>query len=420
MLSHSATLRRPQRPPTTLLFAILLITILIFTSFLYWSLLVYGGALGMENGDLQFFRRWFSHIITSGFDALTGEYDKLSPPYVYLLYLSSFFHDKLSDVVLIKLPSICFNLFSAVFVYIIVRQLGRGARWALFAGCGFLLLPTVVLNSVYWGQFDVIYCSFILAFMSASLAQRPILAVACFGLAFSVKLQAVFLGPFLLYLVLKKEVLWRNLLLIPVVYMAAVMPAWFAGRPWMELILIYAMQGTAGHSLSMNAPNLYLFLENHVDYALTVFGGIIAAAAGGLAIALYGQRLKMEPREAKLLIATTSALLIPFLLPKMHDRYFFVADVFTFVLACSFPRFWWLAMLMQASSVSAYLSFLFGIASGPRIGAVFSTAAVIGLVRAYYQAHNLINGAYSRARTGACVNSRGAGAAGVGIFRTNR
>ena len=181
---------------------------LIFASLLlYWSVLAYCRAFGVENADLKVhFRPWFDHILTSGFHALAGEYSNYTPPWLYLLYLSSFLPDSFSNVELIKLPSIGLNLISAVFVYLIVRQLGRGVSWALFAGSGFLLLPTVVLNSAYWGQSDVIYCSFLLAFTLASLERRPVLAVLCFGLAFAFKLQAIFLGPFLLYLVLHKEI----------------------------------------------------------------------------------------------------------------------------------------------------------------------------------------------------------------------
>ena len=56
--------------------------------------------------------------------------------------------------------------------------------------------------------------------------------------------------------------------------------------------------------------------------------------------------------------AATSALLIPFLLPKMHDRYFYPADVFAIVLAFFRPSFWYIAVLLQVSSTMAYSRFL--------------------------------------------------------------
>jgi hypothetical protein len=48
----------------------------------------------------------------------------------------------------------------------------------------------------------------------------------------------------------------------------------------------------------------------------------------------------------------------PFILPKMHERYFFPADVFSFVLAVWRPGRWWVAALFQAGSAMAYATVL--------------------------------------------------------------
>jgi Gpi18-like mannosyltransferase len=190
----------------------------------------------------------------------------------------------------------------------------------------------------------------------------------------------------LLALLLRREILWRYIVLIPLIYAAAMMPAWLAGRPWKELLLVYVSQSGFYHKLSMNAANLYAFAERlGLSYEVGVPVGLAIAAAAGLVIPMYAHRLQVDDAEAKLLVATASALLMPFLLPKMHDRFFFAADVFTFMLACALPRFWWLATAMQASSVAAYLGFLFGVHRGSYVGALFSIIAVAGLVWALYQ-----------------------------------
>ena len=46
---------------------------------------------------------------------------------------------------------------------------------------------------------------------------------------------------------------------------------------------------------------------------------------------------------------------VPFLLPYMHDRYFFLADVLAVAVACAFPDRFPPAVLVQLSSLSAYL-----------------------------------------------------------------
>ena len=81
----------------------------------------------------------------------------------------------------------------------------------------------------------------------------------------------------------------------------------------------------------------------------------------------------------------------PSLLPRMHDRYFFPADMFAFLFACLVPRAWWIALLFQAGSALAYAQYL--ASSVPdfpvdtyyaaHVGAVAMIAAMIGVVWFY-------------------------------------
>ncbi|MCL4529314.1 MAG: hypothetical protein M1282_07865, partial [Chloroflexi bacterium] len=51
----------------------------------------------------------------------------------------------------------------------------------------------------------------------------------------------------------------------------------------------------------------------------------------------------------------------PFLLPKMHDRYFYAADIFSIVFAVTTPKMWFLAAAYQVISLLSYTPYLFGI-----------------------------------------------------------
>lgn len=60
-----------------------------------------------------------------------------------------------------------------------------------------------------------------------------------------------------------------------------------------------------------------------------------------------------------LLLATTSAIAVPFLLPSMHERYFYVADVLSVIVAFQRPRqLWYVPVLVQLSSLGSYLKFI--------------------------------------------------------------
>jgi Gpi18-like mannosyltransferase len=52
------------------------------------------------------------------------------------------------------------------------------------------------------------------------------------------------------------------------------------------------------------------------------------------------------------------ALAIPFLLPEMHERYFYLADVLSIIYAFYFPRFFFIAVIMQLCSLLSYAPYL--------------------------------------------------------------
>jgi hypothetical protein len=49
---------------------------------------------------------------------------------------------------------------------------------------------------------------------------------------------------------------------------------------------------------------------------------------------------------------------VPFILPKMHDRYFFAADLMSIGLAFTNRRLWFVPVLFQCSSLLAYVPVL--------------------------------------------------------------
>jgi len=57
-------------------------------------------------------------------------------------------------------------------------------------------------------------------------------------------------------------------------------------------------------------------------------------------------------------LATTLVLAVPFLLPQMHERYFFLADVLTIVMAMYVRHFWPVAVVVSLCSLLSYAPFL--------------------------------------------------------------
>ncbi|MEU2288613.1 glycosyltransferase 87 family protein [Streptomyces sp. NPDC013178] len=326
-----------------------------------------------ESGDyLTFLDPWYRHIASQGgFRALAEPgFSDYNVPYLYVL--SALTYLPLPALTGIKCVSILFDLVLAYYTFRIVSRLRPTPSWAaLGAAAVVLFLPTVVTNSGWWGQCDSIYAAFLAGGIHHVLRRRSWWACAFFGIALAVKFQAVFLFPFLLVLVLVGRVPWRCLLAVPGAYLALDVPALLLGAdPW-PLLTVYARQTDTYKLLSLQAPSLYEFVSvpGETDGVRTA-GVLVAAAIVSLLTGLAVWFLRRGRTGAPdcgpgvpgltdtriVLLAACSAVVVPFLLPSMHERYFYVADVLTVITAFALPRrLWYVPVLVQLASFGSYL-----------------------------------------------------------------
>ena len=115
--------------------------------------------------------------------------------------------------------------------------------------------------------------------------------------------------------------------------------------------------------LNLNAPNMYALIPHgaEVNTAPAARLGILAAFALAAAVlaALLVFRRQADDR-ALLAAAVVLAIGVPFLLPHMHERYFFLADVLALAWTCAFPRSAPCALLVELASLGAYVVVLRG------------------------------------------------------------
>ena len=304
---------------------------------------------------------WYDYIVSHGIiQAMGDEFANYTPPYLYLLSLATLTKSFLPKLTAIKLIPITFDVINSILVYHIVKVNFKQGIKPVLAGAIFWILPTVIINGSFWGQADALYTCFLLLCVLFLLRDRPVEAMIAFAIAFSIKAQAIFLLPFLAILFFKKRIPWQSFLLIPAVYFIMMLPAIMAGRSITSLALAYVTQGETFTSTSMNAPNLYFFLPPGA-YQVSLMVGIPLAGLALLAwVLIYG--LKRYPITPALLAVTAlvSLALTPFLLPKMHDRYFYPADVFSLVAAFYIPKLWIVPIAYQVVSLLSYLPYLFG------------------------------------------------------------
>jgi Gpi18-like mannosyltransferase len=258
----------------------------------------------------------------------------------------------------IKSLGLLCDLALAFVVLLVVRlKYDRRPVW-LAAFAAVLFAPTIFFNSALWGQCDAIYTTFLLAALYCLLRDRPGRALLFFSIAFAFKLQALFLLPLFFVLWAKGELPLKYFLLLPAVYVALCLPALVAGRPFYDLLTIYLEQANTYRRLTSSAPNLYQWLPDNP--ALFGRAGLIFAIT--LVGLLSYACLKSDVRWGKHLtvrLALVSALLVPFTLPYMHERYFFAADCIAIVYGFYFPRRFYVPLTVVTISLFSYFPFLF-------------------------------------------------------------
>jgi Gpi18-like mannosyltransferase len=254
------------------------------------------------------------------------------------------------------------------------------------------LLPTVIVNSAIWGQCDIICTLFLMLFVCLVIERREWAATTALGVAFAFKQQAAFIAPFSLYLLISKQLHWRLFVMVPLAYLVLMLPSAIAGRPWVELLSVYANQFDTFKTVSMGGPNPYLLLEKLVNefpslYQPITVAGLICGAVLVVGLAVVFARRTDEPNaERLLLMATLSLAAVPYVLPRMHDRYFFPTSAVAFLLVIVRPRSWPILLLMQLAELCAYVGFLVPEMSSAwahvlsALGGVLMTAAIVWMV----------------------------------------
>lgn len=142
---------------------------------------------------------------------------------------------------------------------------------------------------------------------------------------------------------------------MPVPYLVSILPAWAVGRPLLDLLTIYFQQTETYPLLSLGAPTLYTWIPYKFFADLFPASLVFALAMACLyVLAVFKSRV---PLSAPLLVqlATFSVLFLPFILPEMHERYFFPADVLSIVFAFYFPSYFFVPILVGAVSFFSYL-----------------------------------------------------------------
>ena len=311
-----------------------------------------------SNDFLAFLAPWTQFFRDNGgFSALGRSIGNYNPPYLYFLALFSYIN--IDELYLIKLLSVLFDVLLAWACMKLLSLFDKYDFHLLICFFLVLLFPTVVLNGAYWGQCDSIYSFFAIYSLYLALSDRPFGAMLSITASFAFKLQAVFLMPVFFILLVAKKINWKHLFIFPCAYIVYMLPALLAGRPFLSTITLYVSQaGTVGDAMNYNAPSLTSMFQWQGDTQLWSKLLIIAAFVFVLLVFAVAILKRSElDNQTVFALAVLLAIAIPYILPHMHDRYFFLPGMLTIVLAISDKRFFLMPLLAELASLHCYYAY---------------------------------------------------------------
>ena len=339
-------------------------------------LLTYGLSLPFEAPDLpNAYYVWLEHIRTRGtVQAFSVPFGDYTPPYLYLLAASSAIGA--SPIITVKIVSIASCLFMALGVRSLL--LAVDSDKALEAGLITLILPTVLINGPLLGQCDGLWVGCCLFAVAESARGRLTKMAIWAGVGFAIKAQAVFIAPFCAAM-LWRDRNWWPAAIPPLAYLALMLPAALAGWPLPNLLRIYGGQYDLLDWLS-TAPNLWAGLAAYDQWPPNIIF-IIAYVLTATATVFYIRR----PGNSIVAAALLSAMYVPWLMPKMHERYFLLADILALCLAYSHRKSWPMMVAVQLGSLMSLLAYIMNKPLLNVAGSIFMTAALLLLLRQQFQ-----------------------------------
>lgn len=325
-------------------------------------------AYNIVTSDYTYFvAKWFDDLKSHpGLTAFQTSFSDYSPLYLYFIKLLTFIpvYNLWSE----KTLSFVFDLALAYGAYLLVKHTSgkhylHGQLFFVFAVT--LSIPTVVVNTSLWGQSDSIYAAGIVFSLYFILRDKPLPAVFAFAYAMCIKLQAGFFLPIIVGYYLRNDLkkLWQ-LILIPILYVVSIVPAWLGGGSFRDLLFIYSGQAREYTELSHSAQSVFAYvmgvpLSPGLYNLLLNLGLALAAFLSYRIVVLIASLPKKKYTPSTVVfISTMCVLLVPYLLPRMHERYFYLADVFSTIYAFYAPRRWYLPVAIIFSSFLSYMPFL--------------------------------------------------------------
>lgn len=292
----------------------------------------------------------------SGLEEQIGDYNLM-----YQSILAVMAETDFNPLYMIKTFSIVFDFVLAGLIVYIIKKLFnvRDTNALLIAYASVILLPTVVINSAYWGQIDAMYTVFVLTALVLLFKRKYPWAFFIWGIALGCKLQAIFILPFIAMLYLnRKDFSLLNCVYSIIAFWAGGLLAFANGRSFGAPIDIYIMQTSEYPRMFFNFPSFWVLFANNYKS----FGSVaIVTTAAIMVFGLFTLSSRKDFENKFFLYATWTVWTAVLFLPKMHDRYGFLTDILLLLISFQDRRFVKYAAVSICLSIFVYGNYFGGV-----------------------------------------------------------
>lgn len=277
-----------------------------------------------------------------------------------------------NDIYYVKTLSFIFDFVIAIGTYLIVTHLykeNKGLRLVSFALP--LLLPTVITNSAFWGQCDAIYVGCVVMAVYFLIKDNPKWSSVFLGLAFAFKIQTIFIVPLFGFAWLRNKFPLRYFLLSFLTLFITFIPCYLAGASFISPFEKYGNLTTQYMDPNLNSGSMYTFIQDICSgkseeikqkvYEAIHIGGIMFALIASVTTWYTLHINKVKATEKSIVaIGALFAVLMPFVMPHMHERYFFMADIMIMIYCLVNKKKYYLIILSQLSSIITLMWYTYG------------------------------------------------------------
>lgn len=309
--------------------------------------------------------RWYDEIKSmGGLKALgtqVGDYNVLFQTIVAL-----FSYTPIIPLYAYKLFSTLFDFLLALLIAYIVKKgsFSSDFKLAAFAFSLVWLSPVVALNSAMWGQCDSIYTFFVILAVYLLYKEKHIASMAVLGIAFSFKLQTVFILPFFLFIYFyKKKFSVLHFAIVPAVMWVTTLPAIISGRGFLTGFKLFFEQTEEYKCIMMDYPSFWLcmafnYQQKYYEYIRPIAMVITVAVLAGWMIFAIKNKINMNATNfiGFALILTYSAV---FFLPAMHERYGYIYEILAILYMFKNKKSIIPCFLLTLTSIATYSIYLF-------------------------------------------------------------